>query len=176
MQELNHEYNRGFQTIDYRWSYSISSGDVRGVIQNALLTHQKMFNPKSAAFSGYPSVSLSPQGFFYTSSCEQADIIQTVYLLSCVRIKSTGTSKKSTHPCWLTWPVVGEVWPWQDLTLRGEKNEAFSGLKKTKSVILPEASCYLFVVGLFGFCCIFVDCAGESTTLTEHQTRRVESL
>lgn len=100
MQELNqgHEYNRGFQTIDYRWSYSISSGDVRGVIQNALLTHQKMFNPKSAAFSGYPSVSLSPQGFFYTSSCEQADIIQTVYLLSCVRIKSTGTSKKINSP------------------------------------------------------------------------------
>lgn len=51
------------------------SGDVESV----LLTHQKMFNPKSAAFSGYPSASLSPQGFFCTSSCEQADNIQIVY-------------------------------------------------------------------------------------------------
>lgn len=63
-------------------------------IQSVLLTHQKMFNPKSAASSGYLSASLSPQGFFCTSSCEQADNIQIVSLLSCVRIKSTGSSKK----------------------------------------------------------------------------------
>lgn len=67
-------------------------------IQRALLTHQKSFNPKSAASSGYPSASLSLQGFFCTSSCEQADNIQIVSLLSCVRIKSTGTSEKINSP------------------------------------------------------------------------------
>lgn len=66
---------------------------------------------------------------------------------------------------------LGRTWLWG-----GNKTKHFLAWKKKKSVILPEASCYLFVVGLFGFCCIFVDCAGESTTLTEHQTRRVESL
>lgn len=56
------------------------SGDVGSVHSKSPpdTSEDTVFNPKSAASSGYLSASLSPQGFFCTSSCEQADNAQTV--------------------------------------------------------------------------------------------------
>lgn len=107
--------------------------------QSVLLTHQDRFSPKSAAFSG-SLASLSPPEFFGTSSCEQRESIKRVRALNnffaplCLnqRCERSGQSgRKKPHPCWLSWPVGGEVW--LDLTLRREKQTFYPPEWKAKN-------------------------------------------